>query len=278
MCFTVNGFAQCADPSNIYSFEAGGKSYDVVMEQKTWIDAAACAKELGGYLADILNAEEQTAVFDGIVNGAGVSDTYTEVLNGGGIAYVWIGATDKEVEGKWIWDGDDNKLGLNFWKGQGANGDNDGVAVDEAYSNWGGTGAGTANEPDNFGEGGQDYAAMGLSGWPKGSALLGNTGEWNDIQGSGELYFVVKYDTAEIPVVRIPEYHPSDLQIYPNPAKGVLNIEATDIQQLEIFDLTGRLMGSYIHSPVDVSRFEKGAYLLKVHTPGGILKEKILVE
>ena len=40
---SLKGFGQCADNSNIYSFVYGGKTYEVIRENKTWSDAAACA-------------------------------------------------------------------------------------------------------------------------------------------------------------------------------------------------------------------------------------------
>ena len=92
----------CANPGNIYSFNFNGKNYEVVKEMKTWENAAACAVERGGYLVEINDEAEQAAVFDAIINGAGVSPTYTASPYGGGIAYVWIGTTDRQTEGTWF--------------------------------------------------------------------------------------------------------------------------------------------------------------------------------
>jgi len=280
LCLSANGFSQCADTANIYQFEYEGKNYEVVKELKNWVDAAACSKERGGYLADILDLDEQNTIFDAILNGAGVSDTYVEILNGGGIAYVWIGATDKEEEGKWIWDGNDDKLGLNFWTGQGANGDNDGAAVEEAYFNWGGTSTGTPNEPDNYGAGGQDMAAIGLTGWPKGSTDLGKPGEWNDIQGSSELYYVIEYDTISTGIHNLPELQTNlnELNIYPNPASEIFYINTHGIEHIELYSITGKRIGSFQRSPVDISHYEKGVYVVKVRTQSGMYTEKIFVE
>ena len=77
---------------------------------KTFSDAAAYAVERGGYLVEINSLEEQNTVFDAIINGAVVSPNYITISNGGGIAYVWIGATDNFAEGTWLWDGDYNNV------------------------------------------------------------------------------------------------------------------------------------------------------------------------
>ncbi len=108
-------------------------------------------------MVEINNVEEQNAIYGAIINGAGVSSTHVTISNGGGIAYVSIGATDKILEGTWAWDGNEDSSGINFLSGQGANGANDRVVVDDAYINWGGTSAGAAKEPD-------DYGAIGLAG------------------------------------------------------------------------------------------------------------------
>ena len=99
----------------IYSFTYNGNNYDIVKEKLSWEDAAAYAVNLGGHLIHINNLEEQNAIYDTIVNGAQISDSYTTVADGGAIAYIWIGATDKNTEDDWIWDGDNDGVGESFW-------------------------------------------------------------------------------------------------------------------------------------------------------------------
>ncbi len=193
----TNVFSQCADTSNIFEFTFNGKNYEVVKELKSWDAAAACAVERGGYLVEINDQAEQDAVYDAIINGAGVSPTYISISNGGGIAYVWIGATDKDVEGTWLWDGDNDNAGINFWDGEGAAGAGNGTPVGGAYNNWGGSSTGTIKEPDNWGTG-QNQAAIGLAGWPSGTTILGIPGEWNDINGTNAIYYVIEYDNTNI--------------------------------------------------------------------------------
>ncbi len=298
--FPAKGLSQCADPSDIYGFEFNGAQYEIVMEMKTWGDAALCAVERGGYLAEINSQEEQDAIMEAIRNGAEISDTYTEVLNGGGIAYIWIGATDTDDEGVWRWEGEDKRDGAKFWTGQGANGDNDGTPFEDSYVNWGGTGEGTPQEPDDFGPDGQDFGAIGLSGWPKGSTMLGNTGEWNDLEGTSTIYFIIEYD----PVVGTGDSSPFgpgrgtgnpntlSVRLYPNPSEGVVYlgtsgdqrsgadhsvVDHSVVDRLELFDFTGRLLDTYLEFPADLTRHGKGVFLTRIYTARGVVTQKLLV-
>jgi hypothetical protein len=197
--FELTLSAQCVSEDNVFTFSYNGKNYEVIKETKTWADAASCAVERGGYLVEINSQDEQDTVYGSIIHGAMVSTDYTTVMDGGGIAYVWIGASDVHSEGVWLWDGNGDNDGINFWNGQGLAGANDGSVVGEHYNNWGGTSRGAPNEPDDFGSG-QDGAAIGLANWPSGfpdEQALGIASEWNDISDGNNLFFVVEFDCKE---------------------------------------------------------------------------------
>jgi hypothetical protein len=181
-----------------YKFKTDTKSYWIVMDKMSWPEAAEYAVENGGYLAAINSEDEQEAIFDAIVNGAKIRTDYTSVYDGGGVAYLWIGASDQQSEGVWLWDGDNDGVGDNFWNGQGMGGDGTGKPVNNAYWNWGGKSSSVAMEPDNF-NGNQNSAAIALEPWPKNMGLMGDTGEWNDIASSNKVYFVVEFDFADVP-------------------------------------------------------------------------------
>ena len=276
----LNGYAQCADPANIYLFQFKGKNYEVVKEELGWEDAAACSKERGGYLVEINNKAEQDAIFDTLLNGAAVSPTYVEIFNGGGIAYVWIGANDITEEGTWVWDGDQNGEGQHFWSGQGANGDGTGAPVEGAYVNWGGSSTGTMMEPDNFGGAGQNAAAIGLTGWPAGSTALGSPGEWNDIAESSKIYYIIEYDSIAVGIQQQNAgfQDPIECKVYPNPSSGLLNVEAIELVGMEIFDVTGRRIGTYQDSPVDLSSLQKGVYFIRISTRTHTQTKKFFLE
>lgn len=184
----------CSKAQDKYSFTFEGKNYEIIMQKMSWKDAAAYAVQNNGYLVQIDSKEEQDAIYEAIIN-SGIPTNYQIVFDGGGVSYIWIGATDYRQEGKWIWDGDDDGNGINFWNGEGLAGSGNGSKVGDSFVNWGGASKGSYNEPDNF-NGNQHCAAIALSGWPANISSLGIAGEWNDINMNNQLYFIVEYDNS----------------------------------------------------------------------------------
>ena len=267
--------------SSSYFFEHNETEYEIVISKKTWIDAAADAVEKGGFLVEINDLEEQEAIYDAIVNGAEIPNDYTVVNDGGGIAYVWIGATDKESEETWLWDGNNDGEGFNFWFGQGANGSGNGYAIDDAYNNWGGKSTGTLNEPDNYSN--QDAAAIALAGWPAGTTMLGIANEWNDIDINNELYYVIEYENSS----NVDENSSMiDISIYPNPVSNTLfisNDNNQNISKIEILTITGQKV--YLNEnensssiEIEINSLPKGIYLINIFDENNsvIKAEKII--
>ena len=270
VALTGSLYGQCADTANIYTFTFGGKVYEVVMENMSWADAAACAVERNGQLVSIESEAEQAAIWDAIINGAGISPTYTAIANGGGIAYVWIGATDQLTEGTWIWDGNNDGTGVNFWTGQGAAG----APVAGAYHNWGGKSTGTVNEPDNFGAG-QHHGAIGLTGWPAGTTMLGIAGEWNDIIGSSLLYFVIE-KPGSIGINTLPQT--PAIECWPNPAKEMLYL--SDLCEVaEVYTHSGQLLQQHHHvKAIPVNELPAGIYFVRLINNDQAVTRKVVVQ
>jgi len=219
-----------------YSFTIGSKHYKLVKTKKSWVDAAAWAVQDGGYLVEIGSKAEQNGIWSAI-QASGVSFTYTSVGDGGGVAYIWIGATDKNTEGTWLWDGDNDGQGINFYTGQGSWGAGNGAAVGGAYINWGGANTGTTNEPDDYGSN-QDAAGIGLEPWP--ASGMGNiAGEWNDIDKANTLYFIVEYDNVgfeeHLNKSQIP-----NLVVYQDLNRGINLSSDKSIQDVEIYNMEGK--------------------------------------
>ena len=268
--------------STSYHFEFDNTEYEIVMDKKTWEDAAADAVAKNGFLVEVNSQEEQDAIYDAIVNGAGIADDYTTVNDGGGIAYVWIGATDKASEGIWLWDGDNDSEGINFWTGQGANGSGNGVAINGAYNNWGGTSTGTANEPDDY-LNNQDAGAIALAGWPAGTTMLGVANEWNDIDLNNELYYIIEYEnTSDVDN----EYLLQTITVYPNPANEKIIISNKNqqlIKRVELSNILGHIVYLWeqeigFKHEIDLTNQNKGVYLLNIYGSDNkiISSEKII--
>jgi hypothetical protein len=194
LCFNLLFVSLAFNIKADYSFSSNGKSYEIITTRYSWTNAASNATTKGGYLVHIDSQTEQNTIYDAIVNGANISSTYVSITDGGGIAYIWIGANDKQSEGTWNWDGNNDGTGDNFWNGQGEAGDGQGSVVSGKFHNWGGKSQNTfPNEPDNYNST-QDASAIALAAWPYGTA-----GEWNDINETNQLYFIIEYDYSGKP-------------------------------------------------------------------------------
>jgi hypothetical protein len=253
-------YAQCS-LVGVYSFNYNGHSYYVIKDMKTWKDAAACAKTAGGYLVEINDTLENIAVFNAITQGANVSTTYTTVPDGGGSAYVWIGAHDV-VEGTWIWDGDNDSIGINFYNGEGSNGMNNGQVFANHFVNWGNTGNGF-NEPDNY-AGQQDAAAIALAGWPTGISFLGSASQWNDLNPTNTLYYVIEKNGASgIKATSQVNKNFTLAKLSDNEWKliGVYN----EPELIECYDSVGRNVRlNFNGMTFNTSDLKTGAYIIKI--------------
>lgn len=258
--------AQCTATS-VYTFTFHSKKYELIKEKKTWEEAARCAVERGGYLVQIDSLSEQTAVYNSIV-ASGVPSNYNPVNDAGGISYIWIGTTDKTTEGAWLWDGDNNGIGINFWNGQGANGTNNGTAVAGRFINWGGKSTGTIKEPDDFNSN-QDAAGIALSVTPSGTI----PGEWNDIAITNTLYYIVEYDgTVNIKELKDPKF----ITVFPNSGTSQLIIATRELltnASLRLFSITGQLIFEKTNLSgntfdANISALTNGIYFLEINQNG----------
>lgn len=252
----------CADPANIVTFTYGGKTYEIVKQNKNWVSAAACAVERGGYLAEVGSAQEQDSL-NYFLTQAGITNSLTVAPDGGGASYVWIGGNDLGQEGKWMWDGNNNGIGTQFWQGN-----HTGSAVGGNYTHWGSSGFGS--EPDNYGSG-QDGLGLALTNWP-----LGSAGYWNDISESNSLYFVIEIESSTGGTSQvIPEM---DLQLFPNPASDVLQITIPigTLEKISIHDLEGRQVletpvSGTTSTSISLQSLKPGTYVLGASVSSGAI-------
>jgi len=112
---------------------------------------------VGGHLVNITSAQENAYV-QGLITQES-----------------WIGASDSEIEGRWIWS-DGPEAGLNFYNGAAG-----GSVVAGEYENW------SNNEPNDFNVG-EDYA------------VIRTNGQWNDFGGpafaTANREYVIEWDKS----------------------------------------------------------------------------------
>jgi len=245
--FVNVSYSQCvANLSNVVSFSNGAKNYEIIKENKTWTAARTCAIQRGGRLAVVESQFEQDSLF-AFINRSGITSSSTIAPDGGGAAYVWLGGNDRTTEGVWVWDSFGSGTGQ-FWQGTRT-----GNAVGGLYNNWG-------NEPDNFNN--QDALGLALTSWPFGVA-----GEWNDVDESNSLYFVVELPNA----TGIEEKSIISYQLSPNPVQESLRINCENCiannYVVQVFDLNAKLIFEKkwkLNETIDVSELSKGTYILKL--------------
>ena len=71
--------------------------------------------------------------------------------------------------------------------------------------------------------------------------------------------------------------------IYPNPAKGVLNIVNTEPGVIKLYDVSGRLVKQQkvmerTFQQINISELRNGLYLLRIENAKGILSKKIVIQ
>ena len=174
------------------------KTYLLCKDSKSYTQAKSDAESRSidgyqGYLVNIDDQSENDVLADWLgrrVDPSEYADTSAD--DGGGAAYVWIGGDDISAEGSWTWQ----RAGANGYPKQFWQGGPDGSARNGLYNNWG-TDGGVRNEPDNY-LNNQDGAAIALQSWPRGAGFsLGSAGQWNDVNTSNRLYYIVEFDTVE---------------------------------------------------------------------------------
>ena len=93
--------------------------------------------------------------------------------------------------------------------------------------------------------------------------------------GYGILNFYKTYQTY----LGVNDLKKTQVQIYPNPAKDVLNISSEkQIKSVEIYDVLGRLIKTETKNNIHISQLAKGNYLVKIKIGDQELIEKFIKE
>ena len=204
-------------------FEFNGHTYKIISEPANWEDASSAAAEMylgdkQGYLARIDSARENAAILEAVM--ANLTDAQLAASlaqDGSETPFIWLGGSDKDSEGQWVWS--DN--GDQFWQG-----DFNGSAVGGLFTNWG-------VQPDSA-TGEEDALAMGLSDWPEPFYDLGSAGQWNDLDITTALGYVVEFSGVSDLQLAIEEPSAGGIHSGIGAVRGWA-VSSDTIQQIELF-------------------------------------------
>ncbi len=69
----------------------------------------------------------------------------------------------------------------------------------------------------------------------------------------------------------------SNINLYPNPTTGVIHVEASDIVNIDVYSIDGKIINSFGKtSEIDLSEFPNGIYLISVETENERIVEKVI--
>ncbi len=87
--------------------------------------------------------------------------------------------------------------------------------------------------------------------------------------------FISSYGTGITPQRILSE----GIEVYPNPVTDNMQIQTTlQIKEIEITDITGRLLYTTTAKTINCSSFSKGVYFIKVTTSEGAVVKKFIKE
>ena len=94
-----------------------------------------------------------------------------------------------------------------------------------------------------------------------------------------ELYVDCVYEYEYDNILDIVETQVVASNIYPNPVEDILNVEAENIDLVELYDIYGRKLYSEVKSDnvrIDMNNFCSGVYFVKIYSEGKSSVEKIM--
>lgn len=130
-----------------------------------------------------------------------------------------------------------------------------------------------------------------------GSMITASSTSWTTYSGvipADAKYFMINYNTNYqyyliIDDLRIEANHEdptsiegafaNEINIFPNPTTGIVNIEAEGLNKVVVYDVIGRMMMSVAgESTIDISNLEAGVYFFSVETENGSAMKKLVKE
>ena len=143
---------------------------------------------------------------------------------------------------------------------------------------------------ENFGESGTDNIAdMCYDAFGNLIAVgdFRDSIKWNGISGIERFFanntdgYIVKYDRQIVGNQELPSENTSQLKVYPNPVKDILNIDLNfkEAVNISIIDINGKELFSkeYLEDYIQLDfPFQKGIYILRIQGSNEIISRKII--
>ncbi len=120
---------------------------------------------------------------------------------------------------------------------------------------------------------GSDYVYCGD---PNGCWAKSSQG-WSTMADMGyEVTWALKATTGSEPNAGINSINGVEINLYPNPTTGIVNIDAEGIESVEVIDLSGRTVMSANGNTMDISALNNGVYTVRINTVNGTSIQKIV--
>ncbi|MEN8224027.1 MAG: T9SS type A sorting domain-containing protein, partial [Bacteroidota bacterium] len=99
----------------------------------------------------------------------------------------------------------------------------------------------------------------------------------------GDSHFIFNWDVDDFylsggELVSINELSPEKISIYPNPSRGIFNISVKDNFNLEVSDVTGKMIDTHVvegNTTIQIST--SGVYFLRFSNDDGSVTQKVVV-
>lgn len=77
--------------------------------------------------------------------------------------------------------------------------------------------------------------------------------------------------------INVTKNQKDELEIFPNPSTGIININATEIVNIKIVNMQGNEIYNGQDNIIDIGRYSKGVYVIKVTTKNGVSFDKVIL-
>lgn len=88
--------------------------------------------------------------------------------------------------------------------------------------------------------------------------------------------FAIKATTGNTPNADINTLDGGQVNIYPNPTTGMVNIDVDALESVEVMDMAGRVVMTSNQSNIDMSALANGVYMFRVNTATGSTMQKVV--